>query len=166
VATDDWDTAEDRLAALSDRATATRIVAALSEVAAGPFRALHEQVVHPDGVSGLSLEVFPGSNMDDGGAAVLVYHRRSDGYIASWMVEVWLYSDRPSGSLTLIVKAEIDLESRDDYGTCVLDQQEIVTESPEVRAAIGRAAELVLGFPLANLLTDGWTPPEWATEED
>jgi hypothetical protein len=61
----------------------------------------------------------------------------------------------------MTVKAEIDLDDRSGDDRCVLNEQETVTDAADVSGAIDRAVELVTGYPIEDLLSAGWEPPDW-----
>ena len=92
--------------------------------------------------------------------AVTVTATRGDSRLVSWSVEAWIYPNGQNDWL-VNVKAEIDLDDRDGNDRCVVNEQEIVSDSTAAGHAIRQAAEVLLGYPREDLLSDGWEPPDW-----
>jgi len=74
------------------------------------------------------------------------------------MVEVWI--DRhPDGEWYANVKGEVDLDNVEAEDYCVLNDERTVDNAQQAAHAIREIAEMVVAYPLPELLAMRW-PPE------
>jgi hypothetical protein len=150
---------------VSDLASAVDVLCALSDVCEGSFQGLSDRLPPSVRPTGPTSELFRiGRGHNDAGTAVTVTATRGDGRLVSWSVEAWIYPDGQDDWL-INVKAEIDLDDSEGNDRCVLNEQEILSDSTAACHAIRQAAEIVLSYAHEDLLTDGWQPPDWDDAE-
>ena len=148
---------------MNDLAGAVTILSAMRDAVEGPMRSLRAQLPAALEPTRPTIQLF--SIVENAvGVAVQLTCTRGDGRLISWLIEVWIYPTGPN-DWSANVKAEIDLDDRNGDDRCVLNDQQVVSDSVGAGGAIKRAAELITKHPREDLLESGWEPPEWAGDE-
>src|SRR4051812_23903143 len=117
----------------------------MRDVVDGPMRNLRAQLPAALAPTRPTIQLFSIVE-NDAGIAVQLTCMRGDGRLISWVIEVWIYPTGPN-DWSANVKAEIDLDDRNGDDRCVLNDQQVVTDSAAAGYAVMRAAELVTNQP-------------------